>query len=111
MFQGGHHAGRARVMDRFVTTSTWAALVALTIFTAGRNDMAAYMKFYAPKAVMVLPGRPITGLAAPFGKSFAPGYKLKMVTTKAEVSATGDFSYTYGTWGAIADTYNVDPPP
>ncbi|MEJ0008793.1 MAG: DUF4440 domain-containing protein [Steroidobacteraceae bacterium] len=158
-------------MGRFVTTSTWAALAVAILFTggcggsdqatnsrsaaeqairelvdrtvaaAGRNDMAAYMKYYAPKAALVLPGLPITELAAPLQKSFAPGYAIKMVTLKTEVSDAADLGYAFGTyaqrapdksgvltdtvgkwmsvfkkqpdgsWGAIADTYNVDPSP
>jgi ketosteroid isomerase-like protein len=170
-FRGGHYVGGVKIVGKFVTTGTWAALAAAAILTAGcgsaeqktnskaadekalrdlvdrtvaaagRNDMGAYMKFYAPKAALVLPGLPITELTAPLRNSFAPGYKIKMVTTRAEVSAAGDFGYAYGTyeqtapdksgalvdtvgkwmdvfrkqpdgtWGAIADTYNVDPPP
>ena len=158
-------------MRQFVTTSTWAASAAILIFTAGcepagegvnsraadekalrdlvdrtvaaagRNDMGAYMKYYAPKAALVLPGLPITEMSGPLQKGFAPGYAIKMVTVRTEVSKAGDLGYAFGTyeqtapdksgklantvgkclsvfrkqpdgsWGAVADTYNVDPPP
>jgi len=158
-------------MRRFVTTRTWAALAAMLVFTsgceragpgadspaagaralrelvdrtvaaAGRHDMATYMKYYGPKAALVLPGMAITEINAPLQNSFAPGYAIKMRTVRAEVSAAGDLGYAFGTyeqtapdksgalahtvgkwmsvfrrqpdgtWGAIADTYNVDPPP
>ncbi len=156
-------------MRQFVTISTWAALAATLIFTlgcgrsdpggnsraadekalrdlvdrtvaaAGRNDMQAYLKYYAPKAALVLPGLPITEIKGPLQNSFAPGYAIKMVTIRAEVSTSGDLGYAFGTyqqtapdksgalvnsvgkwmsvfrkqpdgsWGAVADTYNVDP--
>jgi ketosteroid isomerase-like protein len=156
-------------MRDFVTTSTWTALaaavllspgcgqvnsqansraeaehairdlVARTVAAAGRNDMDTYMKYYAPQAALVLPGVPITQLSGAPQKAFAPGYAIRMVTIKTEVSNSGDLGYAFGTyaqtapdkkgalantvgkwmsvfrkqpdgtWGAIADTYNVDP--
>lgn len=170
-FWSGRDERGVNGMRRFVTTSTWAALAASLICTAGcdragqganaraadekalrdlvertvaaagRNDMDAYMKYYAPKAQLVLPGLPITEMSGPLHKGFAPGYAIKMVTVRTEVSDAGDLGYAFGTyeqtapdktgalantvgkwlsvfrkqpdgsWGAIADTYNVDPPP
>jgi ketosteroid isomerase-like protein len=72
---------------------------------------------------------------------FPDGYAIKMVTTNTEFSAAGDLGYALGTyeqtapdksgalvhtvgkwmsvfrkrqdgsWGAVADTFNVDPAP
>jgi ketosteroid isomerase-like protein len=116
-------------------------LVDQTVAAAGRKDMAAYSKYYAPKASLALPGLPISELTPPLKNAFAAGYAIKMVTVKAEVADAGDLGYAFGTyeqtapdksgalvnsvgkwmsvfkrqpdgsWGAIADTYNVDPPP
>ncbi len=116
-------------------------LVSRTVEAAGRKDMEAYLRFYAPNAALVLPGLPITyGVGAPRKNGFPPGYTIKMDTVKVEVAASGDLGYAFGTyeqtapdktgsltdsvgkwmcvfrkqpdgsWGAIADTYNVDPP-
>lgn len=116
-------------------------LVDRTVAAAGKRDMAAYSKYYAPNAALVLPGLAISNMTGPLKNSFSPGYAIKMVTVKAEVSDSGDLGYAFGTyeqtapdksgapansvgkwmsvfkkqpdgaWGAIADTYNVDPPP
>ena len=83
---------------------------------------------------------PITELTGPFKMQFPTGYAIKMDTVKTEISAAGDLGYAVGTyeqtapdqsgalihsvgkwmsefrkqpdgsWGAIADTFNVDPP-
>jgi ketosteroid isomerase-like protein len=117
-------------MRHFVTTSTWAALAATMIFTAGygkpdqtansraagekairdlldrtvaaagRNDMNAYMKYYGPKAALALPGLPIMQVSA--APTFARGYAIKMVTVKAEVSDSGDLGYAFGTYAQTA---------
>lgn len=113
-------------------------LVDRTVAAAGRRDMVSYSKFYARGAALVLPDLPITNMDGPLKGGFAAGYAIKMVTVKAEVSDSGDLGYAFGTyeqtapdksgalvqsvgkwmsvfkkqpdgsWGAIADTYNVD---
>ncbi|MEJ1963251.1 MAG: DUF4440 domain-containing protein [Gammaproteobacteria bacterium] len=117
-------------------------LVVQTVEAAGRRDMDAYLRFYAPNAALVLPGIPITyGVQSPRKNGFPEGYAIKMDTVKVEVAASGDLGYAFGTyeqtapdpkthaladsvgkwmvvfrkqpdgsWGAVADTYNVDPP-
>jgi ketosteroid isomerase-like protein len=117
-------------------------LVTQTMDAAAKLDMETYLRFYAPKAALVLPGLPIQyGLSAPRENGFPEGYKIRMDTVKVEVAQSGDMGYAFGTyeqtapdaktrkltdtvgkwmvvfgkqpdgsWGAIADTYNVDPP-
>ena len=117
-------------------------LVVQTVEAAGRKDMDAYLRFYAPNAALVLPGIPIQyGISAPKQNGFPEGYAIKMDTAKVEIARAGDMGYAFGTyeqtapdaktkaladtvgkwmvvfqkqpdgsWGAIADTYNVDPP-
>jgi len=117
-------------------------LVVQTVEAAGRKDMDAYLRFYAPNAALVLPGIPIQyGISAPKQNGFPEGYSIKMDTAKVEIARAGDMGYAFGTyeqtapdaktkvladtvgkwmvvfqkqpdgsWGAIADTYNVDPP-
>lgn len=117
-------------------------LVVQTVDAAGRRDMDTYLKFYGPKAALVLPGLPITyGVESPRKNGFPDGYAIKMDTAKVEIAGSGDLGYAFGTyeqtapdaqtkaladttgkwmavfkkqpdgkWGAIADTYNVDPP-
>ena len=117
-------------------------LVVQTVEAAGRKDMNTYLRFYAPKAALVLPGLPIQyGISAPRENGFPEGYAIKMDTAKVEIARAGDMGYAFGTyeqtapdpktkaladsvgkwmavfqkqpdgsWGAIADTYNVDPP-
>jgi ketosteroid isomerase-like protein len=112
-------------------------LVDRTVAAAARNDMATYSKYYAPNADLVLPGLPIMQMTAPL-KPFATGYAIKMVTVRTAVADSGDLGYAFGTyeqtapdksgvlahttgkwmsvfrkqpdgsWGAVADTYNVD---
>lgn len=117
-------------------------LVVQTVDAAGRRDMDTYLKFYGPKAALVLPGMPITyGVESPRQNGFPDGYAIKMDTAKVEIASSGDLGYAFGTyeqtapnretkaledttgkwmavfrkqpdgtWGAVADTYNVDPP-
>lgn len=117
-------------------------LVVQTVEAAGRRDMDTYLKFYGPKAALVLPGLPITySVESPRKNGFPDGYAIKMDTAKVEIASAGDLGYAFGTyeqtapdaqtkaladttgkwmavfkkqpdgkWGAIADTYNVDPP-
>jgi ketosteroid isomerase-like protein len=126
--------------SRAVDEKAIRELVDRTVAAAGKSDMAEYSKFYAPNAALVLPGMAISNMTAPLKNGFAAGYAIKMVTVKAEVSDSGDLGYAFGTyeqtapdksgalihsvgkwmsvfrkqlngaWGAIADTYNVDPP-
>jgi ketosteroid isomerase-like protein len=117
-------------------------VVVQTVEAAARGDMDTYLKFYGPKAALVLPGLPITyGIESPRKNGFPAGYAIKMDTAKVEIASAGDMGYAFGTfeqtapdaktkaladstgkwmavfkkqpdgrWGAIADTYNVDPP-
>lgn len=114
-------------------------LVDRTVAAAGRRDLATYGRYYGPKWVSALPGVPIAELTGPLKLQFPAGYAIKMDTVKTEISAGGDLGYAVGTyeqtapdksgalihsvgkwmsvfrkqpdgsWGAIADTYNVDP--
>ena len=129
---GSHAADEAAIRD----------LVKQTVDAAGRRDMDTYLRFYAPKAALVLPGIPITyGVESPKKNGFPDGYAIQMDTAKVEIASAGDLGYAFGTfdqtapdaktreltrsvgkwmavfkkqpdgsWGAIADTYNVDPP-
>jgi len=115
-------------------------LVDRTVSAADRRDIPTYGKYYAPKAILALPGRPISEVAGPLKIVFPPGYAIQMVTARTEISQGGDLGYALGTyeqtapdrsgklthtagkwmsvfqkqkgssWRAIADTYNVDPP-
>ncbi len=115
-------------------------LVDRTVAAAGRRDFATYGKYYAPKTTLVLPGEPIHEVSGPMKIELPPGYAIKMVTVKTEISDGGDLGYALGTyeqvapdksgvltrsvgkwmsvfkkqpdgsWGAVADTFNVDPP-
>jgi ketosteroid isomerase-like protein len=116
-------------------------LVDRTVEAAGRRDAATYGKYYAPKFTSALPGKPIKEYTGPLDMKFPEGYAIKMVTVKTEISDGGDLGYAVGTyeqtapdksgvlqnttgqwmsvfkkqpdgsWGAVADTFNVDPPP
>jgi ketosteroid isomerase-like protein len=113
-------------------------LVDRTVAAAGKRDFETYGKYYAPKTVLALPGRPIE-VAGPMKVELPAGYAIKMVTIKTEISDGGDLGYALGTyeqtapdksgtltntvgkwmsvfkkqpdgsWGAVADTFNVDP--
>ena len=115
-------------------------LVDRTVAAAGRSDFVTYGKYYAPKTTLVLPGRPIIDTDGPMKIELPVGYAIKMVTVKTEISDAGDLGYALGTyeqtapdksgvltnsvgkwmsvfkkqpdgsWGAVADTFNVDPP-
>ena len=114
-------------------------LVERTVAAAGRRDVAAYSRYYGPRWISALPGQPIAEVAGPLKMEFPAGYAIKMVTVKTEISDGGDLGYAVGTyeqtapdksgvltrtvgkwmsvfrkqpdgsWGAVADTYNVDP--
>jgi ketosteroid isomerase-like protein len=115
-------------------------LVDRTVAAAGRRDLATYSRYYAPQWISALPGVPIAELSGPLKMQFPAGYAIKMDTVKTGISAGGDLGYAVGTyeqtapdksgtpshsvgkwmsvfrkqpdgsWGAIADTFNVDPP-
>ena len=137
----GCHGGAGTPAARVVDEQAIRDLVTHTVEAAGRKDMEAYLRFYAPNAALVLPGLPITyGVGGPRKNGFPPGYAIRMDTVKVEVAASGELAYAFGTyaqtapdktgglidsvgkwmcvfrkqpdgsWGAIADTYNVDPP-
>ncbi len=115
-------------------------LVDRTVAAAARRDATTYGKYYGPKWMTALPGVPISEVTGPLKMQFPSGYAIKMVTVKTDFSDAGDFGYALGTyeqtapdksgvltktvgkwmsvfrkqadgsWGAVADTYNVDPP-
>ena len=115
-------------------------LVDRTVEAAGKRDVATYAKYYGPKWTSALPGEPIREVTGPLDMKFPEGYAIKMVTVKTEISDSGDLGYAVGTyeqtapdksgvlanttgqwmsvfkkqpdgsWGAVADTFNVDPP-
>lgn len=115
-------------------------LVDRTVAAAGRRDLATYARYYGPQWVSALPGVPIAELTGPLKMQFPSGYAIKMDTVKTGISAGGDLGYAVGTyeqtapdksgaltrtvgkwmsvfrkqpdgsWGAVADTFNVDPP-
>jgi ketosteroid isomerase-like protein len=116
-------------------------LVDRTVAAAGRRDIAEYSKYYGPKWVSALPGLPIKEETQPLKFQFPQGYAIKMVTTNTLFSDAGDLGYAVGTyeqdapdkagvlqhtvgkwmsvfkkqpdgsWGAVFDTFNVDPAP
>ena len=116
-------------------------LVDRTVAAAGRRDVATYGRYYAPRWTTALPGVPVSDVVGPLRMQFATGYAIKMVTVRTGFSAAGDLGYAVGTyeqsapdksgvlrnttgkwmsvfqkqpdgsWGAVADTYNVDPSP
>jgi len=114
-------------------------LVDRTVSAAGKFDIDTYAKYYAPKWVSALPGRPIEEITGPLKMKFPEGYAIKMVTTNTGFSDAGDLGWAVGTyaqtapdksgalvnttgqwtsvfkkqpdgsWGAVFDTFNVDP--
>jgi ketosteroid isomerase-like protein len=116
-------------------------LVDRTVAAAGKRDVDTYGKYYAPKWVSALPGRKIEELTGPLKLKFSAGYAIKMVTTNTGFSDAGDLGWAVGTyeqtapdksgvlanttgqwtsvfrkqpdgsWGAVFDTFNVDPAP
>jgi ketosteroid isomerase-like protein len=116
-------------------------LVDRTVDAAGKRDIDTYGKYYAPKWVSALPGRPIEEITGPLKLKFPEGYAIKMVTTNTGFSDAGDLGWAAGTyeqtapdksgtlahttgkwmsvfrkqpngsWGAVFDTFNVDPAP
>ena len=116
-------------------------LVDRTVAAAGRRDVATYGRYYAPRWTTALPGVPVSEVVGPLRMQFATGYAIKMATVRTGFSAAGDLGYAVGTyeqsapdksgvlrtttgkwmsvfqkqpdgsWGAVADTYNVDPSP
>ncbi len=116
-------------------------LVDRTVAAASRRDVATYGRYYAPRWTTALPGVPVSEVVGPLRMQFATGYAIRMVTVRTGFSAAGDLGYAVGTyeqsapdksgvlrnttgkwmsvfqkqpdgsWGAVADTYNVDPSP
>lgn len=114
-------------------------LVDRTVAAAGRRDFATYARYYAPQTTLVLPGQAITSTDGRRIIELPPGYTIRMVTVETGFSAAGDLGYALGTyeqtapdksgvltnsvgkwmsvfrkqpdgsWGAVADTFNVDP--
>lgn len=117
------------------------ALVDQTVVAAGKGDIDTYGKYYGPKWVSALPGRPIEELTGPLKLKFPEGYAIKMITKNTGFSDAGDLGWAVGTyeqtapdksgalantagkwmsvfkkqpdgsWGAVFDTFNVDPAP
>ena len=115
-------------------------LVDRTVAAAMKRDFTEYGKYYAQRRTLALPGKPITQEDGPPKIQLPVGYAIKMVTVETDFSAAGDFGYALGTyeqtapdksgklqdtvgkwmsvfkkqpdgsWGAVADTYNLDPP-
>lgn len=116
-------------------------LVGRTVAAAMKRDFTEYGKYYASQRTLVLPGSPIKEEKGPPNIQLPEGYAIKMVTVKTGFSDAGDLGYALGTyqqtapdssgklqntvgkwmsvfkkqpdgsWGAVADTYNVDPLP
>ncbi len=135
----GGCAGGTKASSHAADEKALRDLVDRTVAAAGQRDIATYSKYYGPKWISALPGVPISELTGPLKMQFPAGYAIKMVTVRTEISAGGDLGYAVGTyeqtapdksgvlthtvgkwmsvfrkqpdgsWGAIADTYNVDP--
>ena len=131
--------GGSDLHARAVDEKALRDLVDRTVAAAGRRDFATYAKYYAPRTTLALPGRPISETSGPQKIQLPAGYAIKMVTVKTEISDSGDLGYALGTyeqtapdksgvltnsigkwmsvfkkqpdgsWGAVADTFNVDP--
>lgn len=128
--RGSQAADEQAIRD--VVDRTMAAVV--------EKDMAKYVRYYGPNAAHVLPDLPITYGESKRRRDFPPGYAVTMRTEKVEVSgdmgyAFGDFKLARedtqtgelkhstgkwmtvfkrqpdGSWGAVADTHNVDTTP
>jgi ketosteroid isomerase-like protein len=115
-------------------------LVDRTVAAAMKRDFVEYGKYYAQQRTLALPGSPVTVENGPPKIQLPDGYAIKMVTVKTGFSDAGDLGYALGTyeqtapdksgklqdtvgkwmsvfkkqpdgsWGAVADTFNVDPP-
>ncbi len=115
-------------------------LVDRTVAAAMKRDFAEYGKYYAQQRTLALPGTPIAEENGTPKIQLPDGYAIKMVTVKTGFSDAGDMGFALGTyeqtapdksgkledtvgkwmsvfkkqpdgsWGAVADTFNVDPP-
>jgi ketosteroid isomerase-like protein len=115
-------------------------LVDRTVAAAMKRDFGEYGKYYAQQRTLALPGAPIAEESGTPKIQLPDGYAIKMVTVKTGFSDAGDLGYALGTyeqtapdksgklkisvgkwmsvfkkqpdgsWGAVADTFNVDPP-
>lgn len=131
---GGSGAADHTQDDRALRT-----LVEHTVAAAMKRDFTEYGKYYAPQRTLALPGVAIAEESGTPKIELPAGYAIKMVTVKTGFSAAGDLGYalgtyeqtapdksgqlkntvgkwmsvfkkqTDGTWGAVADTFNVDP--
>ena len=115
--------------------------------TAGMTkSLDQFMSYYAPDATVYPPGMPVANgpaaIRAVLGPmAQAPGFALQFTPTKANMSASGDFGYTAGsyaltmndpsgkpviergkyievwkkqadgTWKVLEDIFNADTPP
>lgn len=139
IFVSGCGSGSVGASSHAADDKALRELVDRTVAAAGRFDVAEYGKYYGPKWVSALPGEPISEVIGPLKMKFPQGYAIKMVTTHTAFSDAGDFGYAVGTyeqtapdkggvlthtvgkwmsvfrkradgsWGAVADTFNVDP--
>jgi ketosteroid isomerase-like protein len=133
--------GASTASDHTADDKSLRDLVDRTVAAAMKRDFTEYGKYYAQRRTLALPGRPITEENGPPKIQLPDGYAIKMVTVKTEFSDAGDLGYALGTyeqtapdksgklentvgkwmsvfkkqpdgsWGAVADTFNVDPPP
>ena len=132
--------GRATASDHAADDKSLRDLVDRTVAAAMKRDFTEYGKYYAQRRTLALPGIPIKEEIGPPKIQLPAGYAIKMVTVKTEFSDAGDLGYALGTyeqtapdksgklqntvgkwmsvfrkqpdgsWGAVADTFNVDPP-
>src|SRR5215470_8852287 len=70
--------------------------------TAGKNDLAGTVAFYADDAVLLPPNAPIATDPKAIRESWAallgPNTALSWKVSKAEVAKSGDLGYLYGTY-------------
>jgi ketosteroid isomerase-like protein len=116
-------------------------LVDRTVAAAGKGDVDTYARYYGHTWVSALPGQPIKEVTGPLKMKFPEGYAIKMATKNTGFSDAGDLGWAVGTyaqtapdksgarvnttgqwmsvfkkqpdgsWGAVFDTFNVDPAP
>jgi ketosteroid isomerase-like protein len=133
--------GGSTASDHTADDKSLRDLVDRTVAAAMKRDFTEYGKYYAQQRTLALPGSPITQENGPPKIQLPDGYAIKMVTVKTDFSDAGDLGYALGTyaqtapdksgklqstvgkwmsvfrkqadgsWGAVADTYNVDPAP
>lgn len=136
----GGCGGSTAASDHTADDKSLRDLVDRTVAAAMKRDFAEYGKYYAQQRTLALPGTPIAMENGPPKIQLPDGYAIKMVTVKTGFSDAGDLGYALGTyeqtapdksgklqdtvgkwmsvfkkqpdgsWGAVADTFNVDPP-